>query len=273
MGVRQVRRHQLRQHRDLLEVRIMTGIVRIPFHGDDVLCIEVDGEPQVVLKPALESIGVDYWGQIERLRRRSWATTRVTQVVAGDGKDREMLTVDVRTFLMLLATIDERRVGKDVAPKLIAYQAEVADAIEAYWTKGGAINPRASRDQLDAIAETARRQMDVLRLMGGIVDPTWLEAKAREVAARALGEEPEPAPGARLLTVSDYLADQGVSAKAMRKLAGVFGKKLKAAYVRRHGEIPRTAPRFVDGAQRDVAIYTEADRDLFDAVWAEIGGA
>ena len=45
------------------------------------------------------------------------------------------------------------------------------------------------------------------------------------------------------------------------------------AYLRKHGEVPGTAPRFIDGAQRDVAVYTEADRDLFDAVWTEIGGA
>ncbi|GGV33887.1 hypothetical protein GCM10010182_67120 [Actinomadura cremea] len=251
----------------------MSEIVRIPFHGDDVPLVSIDGEPNIVLKPALESIGVDYWTQVEKLRSRSWATTRQSPVVAEDAKVREMVTCDVRTFLMLLATIDERRVGKDVAPKLIAYQAEVADAIEAYWTKGGAINPRATRDQLDAIAETARRQMDVLRLMPGLVDARWLEAKAREVAARALGEEPEQDPATRVLTVSDYLADQNVTAGAVRKLAPTFGKKVKAAFIRRHGETPRTAPRFVDGAQRDVAVYIEADRDLFDAVWSEIGGA
>jgi hypothetical protein len=272
VGLRQVRRHQLRQHRDLLEVRIMSEIVRIPFHGEEVLCVEEDGKPRVILKPALESIGVDYWTQVEKLRRRSWAGTSQSPVPTSGGV-QEMVTCDVRTFLMLLATIDERRVGKDVAPKLIAYQAEVADAIEAYWTKGGAINPRATREQLNEIAKTADLQMGVLSKMSGLVDARWLEAKAREVAARALGEEPEQDPATRVLTVSDYLGDQGVTAKAMRKLAGNFGKKLKAAYVRRHGEIPRTAPRFVDGAQRDVAVYTEADRDLFDAVWSEIGGA
>lgn len=248
-------------------------IVRVPFHGDDVPLIEVGGQPHIVLKPALESIGVDYWTQVEKLRSRSWGRTGQCLVRQSDGRPRPVITCDVRSFLMLLATIDERRVGKDVAPKLIAYQAEVADAIEAYWTKGGAINPRATREQLDAIAKTADLQMGVLSKMSGLVDARWLEAKAREVAARALGEEPEQDPATRVLTVSDYLADQGVSAKAMRKLAGTFGKKIKAAYVRRHGEIPRTAPRFVDGAQRDVAVYTEADRDLFDAVWSEIGGA
>lgn len=250
-----------------------TDVVRVPFHGDDILCIDEDGQPALILKSALETIGVDYWTQVEKLRGRSWARTGQRLVRQSDGRAREVITCDVRTFLMLLATIDERRVGKDVKPKLIAYQAEVADAIEAYWTQGGAINPRATREQLDAIAETAQRQMGVLRLMDGIVDARWLEAKAREVAARALGEAPEQDPNTRFLTVSDYLEEQDVADAAVRKLRGNFGKRLKAAFIRRHGETPGTAPRIVDGATRDVAVYTEADRDLFEQVWAEIGGA
>jgi hypothetical protein len=247
-------------------------IVRIPFHGDDILCVEVDGRPHIVLKPALESIGVDYWTQVEKLRSRSWAGTRQSPVPTAGGV-QQMMTCDVRTFLMLLATIDERRVGKDVKPKLVAYQAEVADAIEAYWTKGGAINPRATDDQLAAIIDRARAQAEVLRILDGIVDPRWLESKARHVAARALGEEPEEDPAARPVTVGEFLDGQGVTATAARKLAPTFGKKLKAAYIRRHGEAPGTAPRFVDGAQRSVAVYTVADLDLFEQVWAEIGGA
>lgn len=251
----------------------MTELVRIPFHGDEILCVDDEGRPEVVLKPVIEGLGVDYWKQIEKLRRRSWAVTHLRQVQVSDqAQRREMLTCDVRTFLMLLATIDETRVGKDVAPKLIAYQAEVADAIEAYWIKGGAINPRASREQLAEIAGLAERQMAVLRLADGLVDSRWLESKVRHVMARALGEEPEDDPAGRPITVGEYLDEQGVTATAARKLSPRFGKKLKAAYVRRHGEIPGTARRFVDGAQRDVAVYTERDRDLFDTVWSEIGG-
>lgn len=251
----------------------MDELVRIPFHGEEILCVNEDGKPQIVLKPALEAIGVDYFTQIEKLRRRSWAVTGRSLSTGADGKTYEMITCDVRTFLMLLATIDERRVGRDVAPKLVAYQAEVADAIEAYWTAGGAINPRATDDQLAAIIDRAKAQAEVLRILDGIVDATWLQAKGREVAARALGEEPEQDPLMRLLTVGEYLDEQGATATAARKLGPKFGKRLKAAYVRRYGEAPGSSRRFVDGAQREVAVYTEADRDLFDAVWSEIGGA
>ncbi|MFF5992570.1 phage antirepressor N-terminal domain-containing protein [Prauserella flavalba] len=247
------------------------SLVRIPFHGDELLVVDVDGKPHIVLKPAIEAIGLDYWSQVEKLRKRSWAVTSNRQVQVSDqAQRREMLTCNVRTFLMLLATVDENRVAKDVRTKLIAYQAESADAIEAYWTKGGAINPRATDDQLAAIIGRAKHQLEVLRLADGLVDPGWLESKARHVAARALGEEPEDDPAFRPLTVGEYLDERGVTTTAARKLSPKFGKLLKVKFIARHGEPPGTSRRFVDGAQRNVAVYTEQDRDLFDAVWHEL---
>ncbi len=244
-------------------------LVHIPFHGDEILAIDVDGQPHIVLKPALESIGVDYWTQVEKLRTRSWATTSQRLVVAADGKPRDMVTVDVRSFLMLLATIDERRVSADVKPKLVAYQAEVADAVEAYWTQGGAINPRATRKQLDEIAESAERRIRMLGAAKGLVDDRWLEAMTREQLAIGLGREPEQDPATRFLTVAEYLEEQGLAAGEIRKLSPTFGKRLKLAYVARRGQPPGKSLRFVDGAQREVFVYTAADRDLFDSVWAE----
>lgn len=246
--------------------------VRIPFHGDEIFVVDVDGKPHIVLKPAIDAIGLEYWSQVEKLRSRSWARTGQCPVRQSDGRTRNVVTCDVRTFLMLLATVDERRVAAEVRPKLIAYQAEVADAIEAYWTQGGAINPRATDDQLAAIIGRAKMQLEVLRLADGLVDRSWLESKVRHVTARALGEEPEDDPARRPITVGEYLEEHCVSASAARKLGPRFGKALKALYVKRHGEEPGTARRFVDGAQRDVAAYTEADRDLFDAVWQQLVG-
>jgi hypothetical protein len=174
-----------------------------------------------------------------------------------------MLTCDIRTFLMLLATIDERRVAKDVKPKLIAYQAEVADAIEAYWTKGGAINPRASADQL----ATIRQQADVLTALAGIVDAGWLEAKARILGARALGETPELDPTTKPLTVSIYLAERGVKGKRAQAISSMFGKRLKAVYRELVGGEPPSVEDIVGRHRVNVAQYQEQHRHLFDRVW------
>lgn len=123
----------------------MSEIVHIPFHGDDLLTTDYAGKPHIVLKPAIEAIGLSYDAQRVKLQGKSWARTALIAVRQGDGRLREVVAVDVRTFLMLLATVDEKRVAEHVRPKLVAYQSEVADVIEAYWTRGHAVNPRAVR--------------------------------------------------------------------------------------------------------------------------------
>ncbi|WP_431892734.1 phage antirepressor N-terminal domain-containing protein [Micromonospora haikouensis] len=245
----------------------MTDIVRIPFHGTDLLAVEVDGRPHIVLRAAFEAIGLDADRQIRKVKDQLWATTAVTEVVAADGKTRDMVTADVRTFLMALATIPASRVAEHARPLLVAYQQEVADVIEAYWTRGGVINPRATGDQLDVIIGHAERQMRVLRLADGLVGKAWLEVKTRHVVARALGEEPEVPAEMRPLTTGEYLEERGVTGSDLRSIGSVFGKRLKAAYVTAHGEEPPVVERFVGGTTRRVAGYTEADRPLFDEVW------
>lgn len=244
----------------------MTDIVRIPFNGDEILAVEINEKPHILLKPAYESIGLAADKQIAKLQKQPWACTAVTVVQVADQR-RNMVTADIRTFLMSLATIPAARVAESVRPKLIAYQAEVADVIEAYWTKGGAINSRATEDQLHAIIGRAKAQADVLGALRGLVDPAWLEAKARHVAARALGEEPEVDPATRPLTVGEYLEDRGVSGAQLRSLSPQLGRRVKGLFIGVHGRDPQKVDRFVEGALRPVFAYTEADRPLFDQAW------
>lgn len=246
----------------------MTEIATIPFRGNELQSVLVDGEPRIVFRPVVESIGMDYSTQLAKLRNRSWASCRAIPTTGADGKTYNMITVDMPTFLMWLATVNEARVGAEVRPLLVAYQTESSSVITDYWTKGGAINPRATEDQLAAIISRAEGQARVLALCAGLVDPKWLEAKTRHVVARALGEEPELNPTDRPLTVGEYLADRGVTAEGQRAISSNFGKKLKAAFRREHDREPGVSDRFIDGALRPVAAYTEADRPLFDEVWA-----
>lgn len=245
----------------------MTNIVKIPFHGEEILTVAVDGKPHIILRPAIERLGLDYRTQQRKLESKSWATVGMVPTVAADGKTRQMVTVDVRTFLMLLATVDEHRVSNEVRPILVAYQAEIADVIEAYWAKGGAINPRATEDQLTAVINRAERQARVLSTLKGIVDPAWLDAKGRHVAAIAMGIEPDIDPASRPLTVGQYLEGRGITGAALRSLSPSFGKHVKALFRQRYGTEPHKVDRFVDGALRPVAAYTEAHRDLFDQAW------
>jgi hypothetical protein len=236
-------------------------VVHIPFHGSEILAVDVDGKPHVVLKPALESIGVDPWTQIEKLRTRSWACTSQSLVqLPGDSQRRQIVTCDVRTFLMLLATIDERRVAEAARPLLVAYQSEVADAIEQYWTKGVAVNPRYSPAE----------QAAVLAALGGVVDAGWLDTKGRQLAGRVLGEEPDYDEQAKPLTVSTYLQQLGLKDAETRKVCGAFGKALKQKYIGAFGAEPPSMVDLVGRHMVPVAQYQERHRPLFDQVWRSL---
>jgi len=246
----------------------MSDLVRIPFRDTEVLAVDVAGKPHVVLRPAIEGLGLDYSAQYRKLQRKSWGTVALVPTVGADGKAREMAAVDVRTFLMLLATIDEQRVADAARPLLVAYQAEVADVIEAYWTQGGAINPRATEDQLDTLTRTARAQMEIIQLAKGVIDPTYLDAQARTVLARAMGTEAQIEPGDIPVDVTSYLTEKGVTGRLIGKHSGNFGKRLKALYEAEHGETPQKVGRFVNGTFKQVNGYFGRDLPLFERVYA-----
>ncbi len=243
----------------------MTELMTLDFHGDDLLLVDVAGKPHVVLKATFEAIGLDAKSQIDKLDGKSWARTVLVPVRDSAGRQQETRVSDVRTFLMLLATIDERRVSNAARPKLIAYQSEVADAIEAYWTKGGAINPRASEDQLNLL----RGQAAVLAALRGVVDDGWLDAKGRQLGARALGEAPQFDQSTKPLTVSIYLERKGLKGKVLKAAAPMFGKRVKALYVEAYGDTPPSVEDMVGRHMVNVAQYQEQHAHLFDRVWSK----
>lgn len=102
----------------------------------------------------------------------------------------------------------------------------------------------------------------------GLIHPDHLEAKARIVLARGLGEAPELDPGTRPLYAQDYLKEKNLSAKQRRSKAPMFGKRLKKMYVEKYGREPEKYDMDMQNGQvRPVNAYTEADRPLMDEVW------
>lgn len=138
-------------------------------------------------------------------------------------------------------------------------EAEVAD------------NARAAEQESPALALT-RGRLSLLQAAVGLVDPAWLEAKTRHELARGLGEAPEVDPATRPLTVGEYLQQQGVTGAELRSMSSMFGKLVKKRYRTEYGDDPKPTERFVDGALREVAGYTEQHRGLFDATWNAMTG-
>ncbi|MCZ4514535.1 hypothetical protein O3Q52_41680 [Streptomyces sp. ActVer] len=257
-------------------------IARISLSSGAVETVMVDGEPHVVFRPAVEAIGLDYSSQLRKLRDRSWANRRDIPTVAEDGRTRQMAAVDVRTFLMWLATVNENKVSESARPTLVAYQRETTSAVEAYWTRGGAVNPAATRDQvadlrerLDGV-ERARLAQERLSAMGvakqfGLVNSSYVEAMARTELARMNGTEPDIDPADITITCEEFLVERGVTGPDLRSARTRLGKTVATLYRARYDQAPQTIKRPIDGVHRDVKVYTHRDIDLFEKAWAELG--
>lgn len=247
----------------------------IPFHGTTISAAQDGDTIRVALRPACDAMGLDFSSQRKRLERTSWATVVMMTTVGADGKDREMVTIDRRTFTMWLATIDTTRLKSDRARHLVeAFQREAADVLDNYFHNGGAINPAASEHQMRALMFQAKAQMELCQAAKGLIHPDHLEAKARIILARGMGEHAELDESRRPLYTQDFLKEKGLSAKQLRSKAPTFGKRLKAAYIDMYGIAPEKRPmNLPNGQVRDVLAYTEKDRELMETVWQGMGTA
>lgn len=257
-------------------------IVRVPFMDGFIATVLVNDEPHVLIRPTLDAMGLDVDSQLKKLKRKSWGSTVVTTVqVPGDAQAREMAAVNLDTWSMLLANIDEHRVADDVRPLVVDYQKKSARALREFWTQGGSINPAATDEQLDALEQKIeerriRRALGLVQLIAAMddtVDPKWKRSRQLHHYAEAAGEIAEIPAEDRALLVETYLKDRGLSDGERRSVRSSFGRRVSLAFQMQHGEKPKDSIGLVDGRERSVKSYTEADRPMFDKVWDEFYAA
>lgn len=245
-------------------------LVTIPVPGtsNPIMAVQHDGTEWASTKHVCTALGIDRKSQQRKLNEKSWARGVMMTLTASDGKNYQTHMVDRRTLTMWLATIDTNRVSEAARSTLEAYQLEAANALDSYFHKGGAINPRAEEHQLNALMRQSQMQMELCQAAKGLIHPDHLEAKARIVLARGLGEAPELNPKTRPLYTADFLKSKNLSNKKMKSVAPMFGKRMKALYTLEKGQEPQkydlTLP---NGQVRQVNAYTEADRPLMQRVW------
>lgn len=116
--------------------------------------------------------------------------------------------------------------------------------------------------------EVAEARMRVLRVAEGIVDGAWLETKARLVAAKALGEEPEVDPLDVPLYVPDFLKVKGLKRKDIESVQSWFGRRAASLYEAEHGEKPgKRQSDLPNGSVRETYAWTERHRPVFEETW------
>jgi hypothetical protein len=204
------------------------ALAPVDFHGQELVVVDVDGEPYVAMRPIVEGMGLDWKAQHRKLTDdvARWGVVIMTMFQSGDGKEREMMAAPLRKLAGWLMTLQPGRMKPEVAERVRLYQAECDDALWAYWSKGVAVNPRAalSRDEillqaLQSLVEKEQRiaavEAEQAQLAGRV---GAIERRAQETR-RGLLALPEPAGVVAPLTVRaqvnrlvrDFCVGQGLS--------------------------------------------------------------
>jgi hypothetical protein len=147
-------------------------------------------------------------------------------------------------------------------------ESDIARQIRTYLLELEAAATPEQRSEAVERAELAEVQMRVLKAALGIVDGAWLELKARHVAAKALGEEPEIDPAARPLYVPDFLKSKGLTKTEIVSVQSWFGRRAAALYEAERGEKPgKRTEETSRGSVRETFAWCERDRPVFEETW------
>ena len=114
-----------------------TELINVPFHDEEVLMIEHEGEPYVPVRPICERLGLSWSSQISKL---NGSPERFNCVVintvggSGDGKNREMTCLSLRKFPAWLFSINANKVRADLKEDVIRFQNECDDVLWRHWS-------------------------------------------------------------------------------------------------------------------------------------------
>ncbi|EMH6405580.1 phage antirepressor N-terminal domain-containing protein [Providencia rettgeri] len=110
--------------------------INVPFHGNNLYVVNYNGQPYVPMRPIVEGMGMDWTGQLNKLKQKFKSTVEEISIVAADGKERNMICLALRKLAGWLHTISPNKVKPEIRDKVIQYQEECDDVLYEYWTTG-----------------------------------------------------------------------------------------------------------------------------------------
>lgn len=228
--------------------------------GNELRTVQLDGEPWFVAVDVCLTLGItDSRKSVGRLDEDERNTVPVIDAL---GREQQTHVVNEPGLYSLIL--------RSRKPEAKAFKRWVTHEVLPSIRKTGRYEaPEVATPSLPA-APDLDMQARVIATLSGVIASDYLEAKARIVLARALGEQPEIDPAKRPLTVSDYFAERGMTEDQARPYVSRFGRAVKGLFVAKHDREPETTDRYVNGSVRRVKAYTEADRGLFDAAWSQM---
>lgn len=163
----------------------------VPFHGDNIEAIrDINGMPYVGVKRICENLGVDFSGQLSKLKATTWACVESFPMHDSSGREQLMTVIPVVRVPMWMATIRPSKVAPEIREKIGRYQIEAADVLARFFT------PQAMPQEPDddpyltkarLLVETLERSKETRRLAIA-ANKTSEEATRMASEAKAIAE-------------------------------------------------------------------------------------
>lgn len=112
----------------------MSQLQTIRFHGQSLVILDHDGEPYVAMRPVCEGIGLNWQGQLERIKRHPvlGKGVRIIRTPSISG-DQDYTYLPLSMLNGWLFGVDANRVKPEIRERLIEYQAECFQVLYKHW--------------------------------------------------------------------------------------------------------------------------------------------
>lgn len=143
------------------------NLVTVDFHGQSLVAVLIDGKPYVAIKPICENIGLQWEAQQKRIQRTPVlkSTMSITDMVAQDGKLREMVCIPLSKLNGWLFGVDVNRVREEIKPRLIQYQEECFDVLFRHFMPQPAASAPANSFTVQPSDQLSEAQQIALRAL------------------------------------------------------------------------------------------------------------
>lgn len=103
----------------------------ITINNVDIVSTKVDGQTLVPIRPICDALGVDYSGQLQKLKNDDELapTVGLSPTVGADGKDREMVCLPLEFVFGWLFTINPANVKEEAREAVKQYRRECYHAL------------------------------------------------------------------------------------------------------------------------------------------------
>lgn len=242
------------------------GLQAFTFEGAEVRTTLVNGEPWWVASDVCTALGIANVGNaLARLDEDERSSIRLADGSPGNPNRAIVNEPGLYTLLLRSDKPEAKKFKRWVTHEVIP-QIRKTGQFQTAPTPAPAPAPK----EITAAAGPLpyRDQAEILAILRPALPEPYATATAKVILARAMGERPELEPSETPLYAATFLAEKGHKAKTVAKFQSGFGSRVSNAHFKQHGRRPEKIAGPAGSRIDKVAVYTEEDRPLLEAVYA-----